>query len=51
VHKEVFFYLMRTNTETITLSFEHVNFIWLNYAQAIKKLTFKNAKVLLKKAD
>jgi hypothetical protein len=42
---------METNTEVITLSFEHVNSIWFNYTQAIEKLTFKNAKILLKKAD
>jgi 8-oxo-dGTP pyrophosphatase MutT (NUDIX family) len=51
VHKEVFFYLMETRTENITLSFEHVGSIWLNYTQAIEKLTFKNAQVLLEKVD
>jgi 8-oxo-dGTP pyrophosphatase MutT (NUDIX family) len=51
VHKEVFFYIMETCTENITLSFEHVDSIWLNYTQAIEKLTFKNAKDLLKKAN
>jgi 8-oxo-dGTP pyrophosphatase MutT (NUDIX family) len=51
VHKEVIFYLMETNTETITISFEHVGSIWLNYAQAMEKLTFKNAKLLLKQAN
>lgn len=51
VRKEVIFYLMETSTETIVLSFEHVASIWLNYTQAIEKLTFKNAKVLLKKAN
>ncbi|MCL2172778.1 MAG: NUDIX domain-containing protein [Nitrososphaerota archaeon] len=50
VHKEVIFYLMKTNTETVTISFEHVGSIWLNYVQAIKKLTFKNAKLLLEQA-
>jgi hypothetical protein len=51
VHKEVIFYLMETNTKTISLSFEHVGFIWLSYPQAIERLTFKNAKALLKKAN
>ncbi len=51
VHKEVIFYLMETNTETITISFEHVGSIWLNYSQAMEKLTFKNAKDLLQKAN
>jgi bis(5'-nucleosidyl)-tetraphosphatase len=51
VHKEVIFFLMETNTETITISFEHIGSIWLTYNQAIEKLTFKNAKDLLKKAS
>jgi len=51
VHKEVVFYLMESNTETVAISFEHIGSIWLNYNQAIEKLTFKNARALLKKAD
>lgn len=51
VHKEVTFYLMETTTAVITLSFEHIGSIWLNYAQAIEKLTFRNTKVLLMKAN
>jgi len=51
VHKEVIFYLMETNTEIVTLSFEHVGSIWLNYTSAIEKLTFKNARSLLKRAN
>jgi 8-oxo-dGTP pyrophosphatase MutT (NUDIX family) len=51
VHKEVIFYLMETNTEAITISFEHVGSIWLSYDQAIEKLTFKNAKLLLNQAN
>lgn len=51
VHKEVIFYLMETQTETVKISFEHIGFIWLNYKQAMEKLTFKNARELLKKAN
>jgi 8-oxo-dGTP pyrophosphatase MutT (NUDIX family) len=51
VHKEVIFFLMETGTETITISFEHIGSIWLNYTQAMEKLTFKNARDLLKKAN
>jgi bis(5'-nucleosidyl)-tetraphosphatase len=51
VHKEVVFFLMETNTETITISFEHIGSIWLDYNHALEKLTFKNAKELLKKAN
>jgi bis(5'-nucleosidyl)-tetraphosphatase len=50
IHKEVIFFLMETHTETVKLSFEHVGFIWLDYQQAMDKLTFKNAKDVLRKA-
>ena len=50
IHKEVIFYLMETQTETVKISYEHVGYIWLNYQQAIEKLTFKNARDVLQKA-
>ena len=50
IHKEVIFFLMETHTETVKLSFEHVGFIWLDYQHAMDKLTFKNAKDVLRKA-
>ncbi len=51
VHKEVVFFLMESQTDKVTLSFEHVGFIWLDYKQAMEKLTFKNAKDVLQKAN
>jgi len=50
IHKEVIFYLMETHTETVKISYEHIGYIWLNYQQAMEKLTFKNAKDVLQKA-
>ncbi len=50
VHKEVVFYLIQSQTEKVQLSFEHVGYTWLNYAEALQKLTFKNAKDTLQKA-
>jgi bis(5'-nucleosidyl)-tetraphosphatase len=50
IHKEVIFFLMETRTETVKISFEHIGYIWLNYQQAMEKLTFKNAKDVLQKA-
>jgi bis(5'-nucleosidyl)-tetraphosphatase len=50
VHKEVVFFLMESHTEKVTLSFEHIGYIWLDYKQAMEKLTFKNAKDTLQKA-
>lgn len=48
--KEVVFFLMRTFQQKVKLSDEHVGFLWLPYEDALKKLTFENAKNVLKKA-
>ncbi len=50
VHKEVVFFIIETHTEKVELSFEHIGYIWLDYKQAMEKLTFKNAKDVLQKA-
>ncbi len=50
IHKQVVFFLMETHTEQVRLSFEHVGYTWLNYKRTMEKLTFKNAKYVLKKA-
>ncbi len=50
IHKQVIFFLMETHTEKVQISFEHIGYIWLDYEQAMEKLTFKNAKDVLQKA-
>lgn len=50
VFKLVVFLLAETKTENIKISEEHIGFAWLPIELAIKKITFKNAKELLKKA-
>ena len=50
VRKEVVFFIIESHTEKVELSFEHVDFIWLDYRQAMEKVTFKNAKDVLQKA-
>ena len=50
IMKFVTFLLAETKTENIKLSHEHIGYEWLPYEQAFGKLTFKNAKELLKKA-
>jgi bis(5'-nucleosidyl)-tetraphosphatase len=50
IHKQVIFFLIETYTDQVRLSFEHVGYTWLNYQNAMKKLTFKNAKDVLRKA-
>ena len=50
-HKEVIFFLAKTNLEEIKISHEHRDFLWMPYDRALQKLTFENAKNLLKKAE
>ncbi len=49
--KFVTFYLAETKEKDIKVSFEHLGFEWLSYEKAIKKLTFRNTKEILKKAN
>ena len=49
--KQVIFFLAETKTEQVKISFEHKNFFWLTYREAVNKLTFDNAKNLLIKAE
>ena len=51
INKTVVFYLAKTKTEHIKLSLEHIDSVWLSYDDALDKLTFKNAKEILKKAN
>ena len=45
------FLLAETKTKKIKLSYEHKDYAWLEYKEALEKLTFKNAKEILKKAN
>ena len=51
VFKLVIFYLAETKTKEIKISFEHKGYKWLPYEEALKQLTFKNAKEILRKAQ
>ena len=51
VDKSVVFYLAKTETEQVKISYEHKGFEWLSYDEALEKLTFKNAKDILEKAN
>jgi bis(5'-nucleosidyl)-tetraphosphatase len=46
-HKEVIFFGARTGDESVKVSHEHVGFKWLNYSEALKRLTFENARKVL----
>jgi len=51
VSKEVSFYLAETKTEKVKISFEHIGFEWLDYRNAMERLTYKNSKKILEKAN
>ena len=44
IQKEVIFHIIRTDTRKIILSNEHIGYVWENYDNAVKKLTYMNAK-------
>ena len=50
IHKKVIFFLGKTQTTEIVLSHEHLDFIWLEFDNALSKTTYENAKNLLKKS-
>lgn len=45
------FLLAETKTKEVKLSCEHEDYVWLEYEKALEKLTFKNSKEILKKAN
>ena len=51
IFKTVTFFLAETKTKKVKISWEHINFQWLPFEEALAQLTFKNAKEILKKAN
>ena len=51
IHKKVIFFLAKTDEKKISLSHEHNDFVWLEYDDALKKTTFRNAKNVLSKTN
>ena len=50
VQKTVIFYLARSHTKNVTLSYEHIGYMWLPYEESLRRLTFKTAKETLQEA-
>ena len=50
IHKSVSCLLIKSDTKDVELSYEHDDYKWLPIDKAIKQVTYKNAKDLLKKA-
>ncbi|MFX1477366.1 MAG: bis(5'-nucleosyl)-tetraphosphatase [Promethearchaeota archaeon] len=51
IHKFVNCYLIHVFTKDVKLSYEHEDYCWLTIHEAIKRVTYDNAKKLLIKAN
>lgn len=50
LHKQVVFFLGKTDLENVRISHEHKDFEWLPYKEALERLTYQNAKNILTQA-
>lgn len=46
-HKTVYFFIGKAKSKKVVLSYEHQNYAWLTYDDAMNQLTYKNAKAVL----
>jgi len=51
IHKKVIFFLAKTNAIEIKISHEHLDFVWLEFKEALEKITYRNARSVLSKAN
>jgi bis(5'-nucleosidyl)-tetraphosphatase len=51
VHKTVVFFLAETKVEKVTISFEHQDYGWFDYSEAIKTVTYPNARRLIREGE
>lgn len=51
VEKKVTFFLAETTQNAIKISDEHQGFLWLPYEKALTKITFENARSILRAAE
>ena len=50
-HKRVIFFLAESKETIVRISFEHSGYEWLSFEQALRRLTFENAKSVLRDAN
>ena len=50
-HKRVIFFLANSDISTVRISFEHSGYEWLTYELAARRLTFDNARSVLREAN
>jgi bis(5'-nucleosidyl)-tetraphosphatase len=51
VRKTVTYYLASSSTSEIQLSHEHKGYLWLDFEAALAKITFENARSILRKSE
>lgn len=51
VKKTVTFFLARTNSARVKISHEHKGYLWLDYGESLSKITFENARGILRQAE
>lgn len=51
IEKEVVFFLAKTKTQNVDISYEHLDYTWLDYHKALEKVTYQNARNILTKAN
>ncbi len=51
IHKKVIFFLAKTSIEKIKISYEHLDYVWLEFEDALEKTTFQNARSVLSRAN
>ena len=50
-HKQVVFFLAKADRDEVKISFEHSGFEWLTFEQSARRLTFENARNVLRDAN
>jgi bis(5'-nucleosidyl)-tetraphosphatase len=51
IKKDVIFFAAKTQTSKVIISHEHHDYVWLDYENAMKKITYQNAKNILSKVN
>ena len=51
IRKKVIFFLAKTKTKDVIISDEHLDYVWLSFQNALKKITFQNSRDILLKAE
>jgi bis(5'-nucleosidyl)-tetraphosphatase len=49
--KRAYFFLVETDEKDVKLSFEHIGYEWLSYKDAYTRLSYRNTRRVLRKAN